>query len=546
MLVGYSVDNVKSVTGRAYIESWADFSDFEVYYIPAIRDDKIEIDFNDFDIVFNNYCLRHCFDDYVSKSWSQKLKEYRGLKVLSIQDEYDFVNKTKQKIEELGFDIVLTSLPDAVLPKVYGQNLLNKAKFVYCHTGFVPDNFPNDIEIIPVSERKIFLGYRGRRIGARYGRLGYLKEQIGVEFKRACNEIRLNCDIEVDEEFRLNSNEWLEFLANCRAVLGSESGSEVFDFDGEVKRKYDEYIHTNRVEPSYEEFKSVIEKYGIKVQIGEISPRIFEAAFLKTPLVLIGGNYSGLIVANEDYIPVKDDFSNINEVFDKLKDTNYLEKIANNVHKKLIGSGNFTYKANILRLQSIFTEKLLDEKYNRKNHGPLFDTEVFTKKPLEYSRYEVLKLASQINIFKSRNYKIVNIKLLIENRKRALKRIARILQKKEALDYSKYLADLSFIETEFLRAYDWYNRQMKLISFQKMEKQIIKDAVFSANIQSHDIVESAFLKVLENYKYHINQCASWGLLEKFEIFRDVESSGSNLAAIFKLTNTLYKRLKFVN
>ena len=47
-----------------------------------------------------------------------------------------------------------------------------------------------------------------------------------------CAERGVAHDIEWSDEKRIYGNAWYDFIGSCRAILGSESDSNVFDFDG--------------------------------------------------------------------------------------------------------------------------------------------------------------------------------------------------------------------------------------------------------------------------------------------------------------------------
>src|SRR6185437_11230334 len=98
------------------------FLGYEVHYIHVTHNANIAADFESYDVVFQNYCARLCFEDYVSQSYLKKLREFRGLKVLAVQDEYDHTDILKAKIKEFGFDIVLTCVPQNYLEYVYPRD----------------------------------------------------------------------------------------------------------------------------------------------------------------------------------------------------------------------------------------------------------------------------------------------------------------------------------------------------------------------------------------------------------------------------------------
>ncbi len=76
------------------------------------------------------------------------------------------------------------------------------------------------------------MGCRGRNLPLEYGRLGQEKVLIGKLVRTYCKSNGLYCDIEWTEENRIYGPIWYDFMASCRSMLGSESGSNVFDWDG--------------------------------------------------------------------------------------------------------------------------------------------------------------------------------------------------------------------------------------------------------------------------------------------------------------------------
>ncbi len=47
----------------------------------------------------------------------------------------------------------------------------------------------------------------------------------------------LKLDISAKEDDRIYGNDWHAFLQNSKAVLGTEGGATIFDFDGTLKIK---------------------------------------------------------------------------------------------------------------------------------------------------------------------------------------------------------------------------------------------------------------------------------------------------------------------
>ena len=53
--------------------------------------------------------------------------------------------------------------------------------------------------------------------------------------RELCEARGIPHDIEWSDEKRLYGDAWYEFTGSCRANLGSETGSNVFDLDGSIE-----------------------------------------------------------------------------------------------------------------------------------------------------------------------------------------------------------------------------------------------------------------------------------------------------------------------
>lgn len=329
-----------------YLEALKKYSGFDVQYVHVTHGALINFDLGGYDIVFHNYCARLCFEGYVSESYRQRLRAFPGIKVLAVQDEYDRTDTLRAAIKDLGFDIVLTCVPQDSLEYVYPKSEFPGVEFITVFTGYVPDDLDGGLPPAkPLAERSIFIGYRGRDIGGRYGRLSFDKFEIGRRMQELCAARGIATDIAMDEASRIYGKGWFDFIGDCRVMLGSESGSNVFDFDGSIEDRFREMAAANGgVPPSYADFLPIVAPHEGAIEMGQISPRIFECAIMRTPMVLFKGRYSDAIEPDEHYIALEKDFSNIDSVLQRLGDLQALEAMAERAFFHLVGSGRFSYQ----------------------------------------------------------------------------------------------------------------------------------------------------------------------------------------------------------
>jgi hypothetical protein len=361
MLVAYSMASTHVQTTLDYLLALKRHMGCGVDYVHVTHGAVMGFDFSAYDVVFHNYCARLCFEGHVSPSYRDALRAFRGLKVLAVQDEYDNTNLLKSAIKDLGFHVVLTCVPQSSLEHVYPRAEFPGTRFETVLTGYVSDDAVSGRavgRVKPLADRPIVIGYRGRDIGAKYGQLGLDKFEIGRRMREICEARRIPNDIAMDEGSRIYGPAWLDFVGNCRAMLGSESGSNLFDFDGSIGLTDNRMSKELGRPVTYAEFRAAIGDREDKVPMGQVSPRIFECAAMLTPMVLFRGGYSGVVEPDRHYIALEKDFSNVDEVLARLEDLPALEAMACRAHEHLVVSGKYSYRAFGKRLHGIIAEEL--------------------------------------------------------------------------------------------------------------------------------------------------------------------------------------------
>jgi hypothetical protein len=358
LLVAYDNGSVYVPTIAEYLDSLSRYSRWQIRYLHVTYKAKIEFDLNKFDAIFHNYCARLDMSSHVSDDYLRALKSFRGVKMLALQDEYDRTDLLRTAIREMGFHIVLTCVPEHMLEKIYPRTMFPGVRFLTVLTGYVPEHLARrGAKLTPLGERPIHIGYRGRDIGGRYGRLGYLKVEVGRRIRAICEARGVPHDIEWSAEKRIYGDAWYDFIGSCRATLGTESGSNVFDFDGSIGETYNKLSAERGGPVPYEEFRRYTDPIEAQYDMAQISPRVFEAAALRTPMILVSGRYSGLLAPEEHYIELKEDFSNADAVLARLDDLAGLERMAERAYRHLVGSRRFHYRGFIELIDAALEEK---------------------------------------------------------------------------------------------------------------------------------------------------------------------------------------------
>jgi len=344
VLYVYAASQTYTRTVFEHLDSFAKFSSHEWVYccVSNFNHDRLELRL--FDAIVVHYSVRLVYDQLNDKAQA-KLSAYPRLKVLFIQDEYDHTNTAREVIKRVGFHLVFTVVPTHFIHVVYPPEQFPGVRFVNNLTGYAPVELLSQAgDYTPPSNRQCIIAYRGRPLPLRYGKLGQEKVFIGKNVKQYCERNRIAHDIAWDEAARVYGSAWYRFIASSKAMLGSESGSNVFDWDGRLEARINDYKRRHPRASDEEVYQAVVEPCEIDGAMNQISPRIFEMAAARTVMVLFEGEYSGIITPNVHYIPLNKGFSNMDDIFVFLRDAMAVDQMANRAFEDLISSGKYAYQ----------------------------------------------------------------------------------------------------------------------------------------------------------------------------------------------------------
>jgi hypothetical protein len=364
ILILYNAGQTYTETVLEHLDSFRNFSAHEWHYLHYRLFSKELHTLNSYQAIFLHYSVRLPFDQ-INESMAKVLSEFQGLKGLFIQDEYDNVSRTKYWLNKIGFDIVFSAVPQKSINEVYPSSEFSHTRFVNNLTGYAPsglNSLLNSNAVLPPSKRDIVIGYRGRKLPIRYGKLGQEKISIGKDVKKFCKFHKINHDIEWDEDSRIYGKSWYKFLFSCKAMLGSESGSNVFDFQGDLSKIIKKFKKSHLFQTEDNIYRTIVKPLERDGLMNQVSPRIFEMAASNTIMILYEGSYSDIIKPNSHYLPLKKDLSNLPEIVEVLKNDSFIDAMALRVRSEIIDSGNFGYQSFIN-----LVDKELDELVNSNN-----------------------------------------------------------------------------------------------------------------------------------------------------------------------------------
>ena len=347
ILVVYSAYTTR-LSSLDTLYSFRKYTNHRIYYLNLrLRDVPWYVIRTKFDlIIFHNLFFSNKFDrerqlDLFKKAYP--LGVINCKKVATPQDEFINSDIVCGFVERMGVSQLFTVQPKAVWGKIYGT--LKGVQLSEILTGYID---PRGVRYCakfmkPSWQRPITVGYRCiAKPLAWFGIHGYLKYLIAPAFiDHMQQDQEMPFDISTEEKEALHGLDWYEFLGKCKYVLGVESGTSIYDEKGEIKRAVEKFT---------EKFPGAdydsIEAECFPGADGNfsgfaISPRHLEACMTGTCQVLTEGYYNGILIPNIHYIPLKKDFSNIEEVIHRIKkdaDRNFLTK---NSLNDIVNSGKY-------------------------------------------------------------------------------------------------------------------------------------------------------------------------------------------------------------
>ena len=184
--------------------------------------------------------------------------------------------------------------------------------------------------------------YRATKLPYWFGSHGQLKHRIAERVLDRAPAHALTADISTRWEDTVFGDAWGDFLMSGRVVIGTESGSSVLDRRGEVQARIRALL-AERPGLSFEEVADEMPRAGTRGAFFADHPRHLEAVVARTAQVLVEGAYSGVLEPDRHYIPLRRDFSNLDDVLERLDDRRLVQETADRAYEEIVVEGRYRY-----------------------------------------------------------------------------------------------------------------------------------------------------------------------------------------------------------
>ncbi len=386
----FSVNEAETVAD--HVRSFRRYSRHRVVPVWMFGGLPPRIDLDRADVIVIHYSIKPHYDFFMSPETRARIRRFRGLKLVFAQDEYYRVNLMNEVLRDLGVNAVFSVAPEGEMRKIYSVAMLPDVRLVSVLTGYVSEVLPH-LKVPLWRERPIDIGYRARKVSGWLGERGQEKWRIAEGVLQDAPAYGLKTDISCLERDRLYRQQWIRFLGNCKAVLGTGSGGSVLDYTGEIQER----IVRHESEYPDTPFEILRDQYlkgaDGAITFDVISPRCFEAASLRTLMILYEGWYSGVLVPWRHYVPLKKDHSNMEEVVSVLRDELRAQEIIGNAYREVALNSRYSYAEMVKKC-----DRVVDE---------LFEAGMQTRKvTIPTLWYPILGLRSRLRWHRQRDEKV--------------------------------------------------------------------------------------------------------------------------------------------
>jgi len=277
---------------------------------------------------------------------ARRLVERTSCQLALPQDEFLGTDQVAEVIRDFGIDHVFSVAPASEWPLIYEGVDRERVGFSRVLTGYLDEETVRRVDAIVAAggPRPIDIGYRTGPAKPFLGRQAMLKTEIADVIGERARARGLRVDITTRPEDTLLGDDWYRWLASCRYTIGVEGGASVLDRDGSVLA-CTERVRVARPGAGFEELEAAcFPGRDGELALRAISPRHLEACATRTAQVLVEGDYNGVLEAGRHYIPLRRDFSNLDEVLDAVAADAERERITAAAYHDVVASGRWTYR----------------------------------------------------------------------------------------------------------------------------------------------------------------------------------------------------------
>jgi hypothetical protein len=262
------------------------------------------------------------------------LMRRRGPLVMFIGNEYDLLDEKIGFIGAVGAEFICSQLPMPAARYLYRECV--GSRILSIPHALNPGVYQPRVG----AERPIDIGFIG---DVYWPFVGDRERTDFIEaFERDGASWGLKCQI---RKQRIARTEWAGFLNTCKGTIGAESGTYYLNDRGRLLAAAREYNLLQHPEASFDEvFEKFYRGQPRGVSGKSVSSRHFEPIGTKTCQILLEGEYNDVLAADEHYISVRKDRSNLDEAMRRFRDEGYRQAIAERAYEHVMANHTYAHR----------------------------------------------------------------------------------------------------------------------------------------------------------------------------------------------------------
>jgi glycosyl transferase family 1 len=197
----------------------------------------------------------------------------------------------------------------------------------------------------PAGPRRIDIGFRGDLYDDMYALGDVERTTILRYFDEQAEQLGLTKDMAY---VRLPREQWSELLGRWKGVAGAESGTYFLERDDHTQQAVVRYLKDHPAATFEDVHARFFRDYRNPVSGKAISSRHFEPIGTQTCQVLVEGFYNGILKADEHYIAVKKDLSNVREAVRRFKDEGYRRAMVQRAYEYVMDGHTYAHRVESL------------------------------------------------------------------------------------------------------------------------------------------------------------------------------------------------------
>jgi hypothetical protein len=266
-------------------------------------------------------------DTIIYKFLRSALQLRKGKIIFFVGNEFKAMRPKIEFVRELQVEYVASQLPQDIADWLYADC---EAKVISVPHALNECIFRPEIGL---KDRQIDIGARS------YDYPWFLGDRERYNIFQFFSNLKSNSlvlDISLDPGRRFDRTGWARFLNACKGTIGTEAGTSFLENDDRTRHAVEKFLRQHPSATFDEIHKKFFVEYVNPVSGKCISSRHFDAIGTKTCQIMFPGRFNDILVADEHYIALNRDFSNIQDVLGRFMDVNYRQRMVDRTYEYVL------------------------------------------------------------------------------------------------------------------------------------------------------------------------------------------------------------------